>query len=291
MSDAQDARSEVELSRRGGNQRREEQRRIRQRQRRQQRQMSSYEPVGAVEFGGVIGFFQRHTRLFFIGGIILMVASLGAVFFPRGTPAANVDTPTATSTADASATATEEASATPTEDPIQRVYNAPPPLEIDPTATYEAVIHTSNGDVTVELLPQDAEGYVNNFVFLAQNQFYDGLSFHRVVPGFVAQAGATDQETGAGGPGYTLPPESNDLSFDEGVLAMATSPLGVSGSQFFVTLGPQPGLAGDFTVFGRVTGGLDVLETLPARDPFDDQPDEPGLEILGIDITEQPAGG
>ena len=285
------------MSRRSGrDQRREEQRRIRQRQRRQQRQTSSYEPVGPVEFTGVIGVFQRHTKLFFIGGIILMVASLGAVFFPRGTPAPRIDTPTAeaSSTAEAeasaSATATEEASATPTEDPIQRVYDAPPPLEIDPTATYQVVIHTSQGDVTVELLPKDAEGYVNNFVFLSRHQFYDGLTFHRVVPGFVAQAG-DPRNDGTGGPGYSIPEEKNDRPFDAGVISMAKGAAGVSGSQFFITLASQPVLAPDFTVFGRVTEGLDLLTALPARDPFDAIPDEPGLEILSIDIIEQPAAG
>lgn len=282
-------------------QRRQEERRKRQKQRRERRQPATYEPVGSVQFGGLFGVFQRHTRLFFIGGILVMIASLGAVFFPSSphSPPPVEDTtataeaeasPTAdaSAVADASAEPSPDPSATATEDAIVRTYSAAPALEIDPEARYEAILHTSEGDVRVELLPDEATGYVNNFVFLAQNRFYDGLTFHRVVPGFVAQAGDPG-DSGSGGPGYSLPEERNELPFEAGILSMAKAGPIVSGSQFFITLDPQPALESDFTVFGRVIEGLDVLRGLAPRDPFDSVPDAPGVEIQSIEIVEVPA--
>ncbi|MQA01107.1 MAG: peptidylprolyl isomerase [Dehalococcoidia bacterium] len=169
------------------------------------------------------------------------------------------------------------------EDPITRSYEAAPEMSIDVARSYEAVIHLDAGDVRVELLPDEAPGYVNNFVFLAQNDFFDGLTFHRVVPGFVAQGG-DPTGSGFGGPGYGLEEESNRLTFEPGVLSMAKSAAGVSGSQFFVTLGPAPHLNGDFTVFGRVTEGLELLEALGARNP--ETAEESGVVIQDIEIIE-----
>src|SRR5439155_23767409 len=112
------------------------------------------------------------------------------------------------------------------------------------------------GDFRVQLLPDKAPGYVNNFVFLAKNRFYDGLTFHRVVSGFVAQAG-DPLGNGTGGPGYTLTQERNDVQFDAGIISMASSSAGVSGSQFFITLQPHPELEPSFSAFGRVVDGMD----------------------------------
>ena len=160
-------------------------------------------------------------------------------------------------------------------------------MEINPSNRYEALIRTERGDIRVELLPQEAPGYVNNFVFLARNNFFDGLTFHRVIPGFVAQGG-DPTGGGAGGPGYDLEEETNDLPFDAGVLSMAKSSR-VSGSQFFITLAPTPHLEPDFTVFGRVIEGLDVARSLTAREASPGAP--PAARILSIEITETPGGG
>ncbi len=268
-------------------QRRQEERRQRQRQRRSARG-SNYEPAGNLEFGGVMGFFQRHGRWFFIFGIVIMIVSLGAVFFPTNQPIADLP-PTPTADADATETATAEATSSPEASPtpadgIQRTYSAPPEMAINPTAAYEAIIRTERGDVHLELLADEAPGYVNNFVFLARNRFFEGLTFHRVEPGFVVQAG-DPTATGLGGPGYWLPEETTDEPFDAGVLSMAKAGTDVSGSQFFITLGPTPALADDFTVFGRVTEGLELLQAFDARDPSAaGQP--PGVRILGIEIIE-----
>jgi cyclophilin family peptidyl-prolyl cis-trans isomerase len=121
-------------------------------------------------------------------------------------------------------------------------------------------------------------------VFLAQHDFYDGLTFHRVIENFVAQAG-DPTASGFDDAGYALDPESNALRFDAGVISMAKAGTRVSGSQFFVTLGPAPHLNGEFTVFGRVIDGLDVLQALPARDPSDGGV-APAARILDITIIE-----
>lgn len=237
-----------------------------------------------MQFTGVMGFFQRNTKTFFIVGILVMVASLGGVIFASklNNVASNAQ-PTPTVAASATASSSPSASPTP-----QRSYTAPPPMTIDTSKTYDAVIHLKSGDVHIQLLPKAAPEYVNNFVFLAQHHFYDGLEFLRVVPGFVAQAG-DPTETGYGDAGYALTPESNTLPFDTGVLSMAKAGTRVSGSQFFITLAPAGNLDGSFTVFGRVTSGLGLLQALPARDPT--QPEQaPGAVIQSITITEGSGG-
>ncbi|MQC47675.1 MAG: peptidylprolyl isomerase [Chloroflexi bacterium] len=168
---------------------------------------------------------------------------------------------------------------------MQLSYSAPPPMTIDVEREYDAVFHTARGTFTVALDPQAAPGYVNNFVFLAQNRFFDGLTFHRVIPGFVAQGG-DPEGTSSGGPGYFLPEEKNSLPMETGVISMAKSSQGVSGSQFFITLAPQPGLAADFDVFGRVTEGMDVVTALAARDPS--QPNQPRGDVIErVEIIER----
>ena len=126
---------------------------------------------------------------------------------------------------------------------------------------------------------------VNNFVFLARNNFYDGLTFHRVIEGFVAQGG-DPTGVGMGGSGYQLTEEFNDIYLDrEGLLSMAKSPVGVSGSQFFITLGPTPWLTGDFTVFGEVVDGMDVAHDIQVREPGSGQPE---AEVIArIEIVER----
>ena len=171
------------------------------------------------------------------------------------------------------------------ETPIVRSYEKPPSGQIALSNTYYATIETDKGNMRIRLNPKKAPEAVNSFVFLARNRFYDGLIFHRVIPGFMAQGG-DPQGDGSGGPGYTFKDEKNDLKFDSpGVLAMANSVPDTNGSQFFITYSPQPDLDGKHTIFGKVVEGMDVLEQLTPRDP-DQSPDLPGDIIRKITIRE-----
>ena len=271
--------------------------RRRQRQRARRSQLRGYDPAGPVEFPGIFGWLQRRQRVLFAIGIMVLVVSLGGVFIttqfgnpsPQPTPTPTPTPTEAAAAAEATATAepTPEPTPTPDADGVLRSYSEPPAMEIDPSNRYEALIRTERGDIRVELLPQEAPGYVNNFVFLARNRFFDGLTFHRVITGFVAQGG-DPTGGGAGGPGYSLAEETNELPFEAGVLSMAKS-TAVSGSQFFITLEPTPFLEPDFTVFGRVIEGLDVARSLTAREPGPGAP--PADRILSIEITETAGGG
>lgn len=144
----------------------------------------------------------------------------------------------------------------------------PPPTIIDSSKKYSATIHTSRGDFVIALVDAKvAPQTVNNFVYLSQNHFYDGLTFHRVVPGFVVQGG-DPLGNGTGGPAYKLPDESNASQWPRGTLGMASSAAGVSGSQFFITLGDAPFLAtnGVYNHFGQVTSGMDVVDKIQVGD-------------------------
>jgi peptidylprolyl isomerase len=141
------------------------------------------------------------------------------------------------------------------------------------------------GEVRIELLAKEAPKTVNNFVFLAKNRFFDGLTFHRVLENFVAQGG-DPLGSGFGGPGYFLEVERNSVPLAAGTIAMAKSNAGVSGSQFFITLVPQPGLQPDFTAFGRVTAGMDVVNQITKRDPS--KTNQPKADVIkSITIVEK----
>jgi peptidylprolyl isomerase len=146
--------------------------------------------------------------------------------------------------------------------------NAPPPNVIDSGKKYSVTVHTSRGDFVIALVdPKVAPMTVNNFVWLAQNHHYDGLTFHRVVPGFVVQGG-DPLGNGTGGPNYKLPDESNPSKWPRGTVGMASSAAGVSGSQFFITTGDAPFLAsnGVYNHFGQVTSGMDVIDKIQVGD-------------------------
>jgi peptidylprolyl isomerase len=168
-------------------------------------------------------------------------------------------------------------------------YSAPPPLEIDEQADYTATILTPRGEIVVELLPEIAPQTVNNFVFLARNNFYNGLTWHRVLANFMAQGG-DPEGTGGGGPGYSIPAEfTNEISFDgPGLVAMARSnDPNSAGSQFFITTGPAQWLDGQYTIFGRVISGQEIVNGIPLRDPQNPADlGTPGETILGITISE-----
>ncbi|MCG2769515.1 MAG: peptidylprolyl isomerase [Anaerolineae bacterium] len=159
-------------------------------------------------------------------------------------------------------------------------------MEIDATKKYTATINTEKGDIVVDLFADKAPKTVNNFVFLARQGYYDNVTFHRVIPGFMAQTG-DPTGTGRGGPGYSFEDEFHpDLRHDsEGILSMANSGPGTNGSQFFITYGPTPHLDDLHTVFGKVREGMDVLRSLRERDPATDT--EPGDLIVTISITEE----
>jgi peptidyl-prolyl cis-trans isomerase B (cyclophilin B) len=142
----------------------------------------------------------------------------------------------------------------------------------------EAVMKTTEGDITLELFDEDAPKTVSNFKQLAGQGFYDGLIFHRVIPDFMIQGGCPEG-TGTGGPGYTFEDEINDHKIVRGALAMANAGPNTNGSQFFiVTTDAAPWLDGKHTVFGKVTSGMDVVDQLEAL-PTDgrDRPKEPAV--------------
>ena len=131
----------------------------------------------------------------------------------------------------------------------------------------QAIIHMSAGDITIELFDQEAPGTVQNFVDLINKGFYDGLTFHRVIPGFVAQGGCPNG-TGTGGPGYAIKDEliGNPHKHERGALSMAHRGPNTGGSQFFIVYEPQPHLDGVHTVFGKVTEGMDVVDGIKPGD-------------------------
>jgi peptidyl-prolyl cis-trans isomerase B (cyclophilin B) len=145
-------------------------------------------------------------------------------------------------------------------------YASAPAMTIDASKSYAATLLTSKGTIELSLDPKAAPITVNSFVFLAREKYYDGLTFHRVEPNFVIQGGDPSGD-GTGGPGYTIPDEENSLKHVDGALAMAKSRAPNSaGSQFYITLGAQPDLDGNYTVFGAVTSGLDVVKKIVVGD-------------------------
>ena len=163
-------------------------------------------------------------------------------------------------------------------------WASPPELTLDLEKVYIATLITEKGDVTVELFSQGAPITVNNFVFLAEQGFYDETTFHRVLPGFMAQGG-DPTGTGSGGPGYQFEDEIiHGVTFNqEGLLAMANGGPGTNGSQFFITYGATPHLNGLHTIFGKVIEGMDVVNALTPRDPAE-APDFPGDRLIRVEI-------
>jgi cyclophilin family peptidyl-prolyl cis-trans isomerase len=165
-------------------------------------------------------------------------------------------------------------------------WSKPPAMEIDPQKSYSAVLHTDKGDITIKLYAQKTPNTVNNFVFLARQGFYDGTIFHRVINDFMAQGG-DPTGSGRGGPGYRFADEFDPtLRHDKpGVLSMANAGANTNGSQFFITHVPTPWLDGKHSIFGQVTSGMDVLLSIPARDP--QRSDAPAVHLNSVDILEE----
>jgi len=140
-------------------------------------------------------------------------------------------------------------------------WDDPPAMAIDTAKTYTATITTTHGDLVLELFDDDAPRTVNNFVFLARQRFYDALTFHRVIPGFMAQGGDPEGD-GSGGPGYEFDDEFSSRKHDKHTLSMANSGADSNGSQFFITYAATPHLDGKHSVFGKLTAGGDALDKL-----------------------------
>jgi cyclophilin family peptidyl-prolyl cis-trans isomerase len=170
----------------------------------------------------------------------------------------------------------------------KRQFTTCPEMTIDPLKQYMATLHTEKGDITIQLYADKAPMTVNSFVFLARNGWYDSITFHRVILGYIAQTG-DPSGTGMGGPGYLYDNEPNgNLSFDRpGVVAMANSGTNTNGSQFFITYGPQNDLNGRFTIFGQVIEGLDILTKLTPRNPDADINPLPGVLLISVTILEK----
>lgn len=168
-----------------------------------------------------------------------------------------------------------------------KTYSAAPAMLIDKTKQYSALFKMAKGgEFVVQLYPDKAPITVNSFVFLAREGFFNGVSFHRVLEGFMAQGG-DPTGTGMGGPGYQFVNEDSDLKFDKpGVVAMANAGRNTNGSQFFITFVPTPQLDGGYTIFGQVTSGMDVVNGITRRDP-NQSPKFTGDVIESITITEK----
>ena len=146
-------------------------------------------------------------------------------------------------------------------------WSSPPAMQIDPEKSYKVTMETTRGTIEIDLFPEYAPKTVNNFVFLAGEGFYDGVTFHRVISNFMIQGG-DPTGSGRGGPGYRFEDEfdGNPLRHETGVLSMANAGPNTNGSQFFITHGPQPHLDNRHTVFGKVTKGQDVVDSIRQGD-------------------------
>ena len=163
-------------------------------------------------------------------------------------------------------------------------YDSPPEMMIDTGKQYIATIETEKGNLVLELFAADVPVTVNNFVFLSREGFYNGTTFHRIIPGFMVQGG-DPTGTGRGSAGYRFDDEFSEHKHEAGTLSMANSGANTNGSQFFITFTPQSGLNGKHSVFGQMIEGMDVLESLTPRDP-NQNPQFEGDRIIRITIAE-----
>ena len=149
-------------------------------------------------------------------------------------------------------------------------WDSPPEMQIDTSKTYMVEIETNKGVIELELYPKHAPKTVNNFVFLAKEEFYHGISFHRVISNFMIQGG-DPTGTGGGGPGYSFEDEveENPLTHERGVISMANAGPNTNGSQFFITHAPQPHLNGKHTVFGKVVGSQNIVDSIRQGDKME----------------------
>ena len=171
---------------------------------------------------------------------------------------------------------------------MPKQYSAQPPMAIDANKQYTAMLKTTEGDITVDLLTKDAPATVNNFVFLAKDNFYDGVKFHRIIKGFMVQTG-DPKGNGTGGPGYRFNDEKVTLDYKPGIVAMANAGPNTNGSQFFIMHGDYSGrLPKNYTIFGQVTGGQDVVDKIantPVRASASGEASTPTKDVLINDVV------
>ncbi len=168
---------------------------------------------------------------------------------------------------------------------MTKQWNTPPAMQIDPKKSYKAHMETDKGTMVIQLFADKTPNTVNNFVFLSREGYYDGVIFHRVIDSFMVQGG-DPTGTGRGGPGYKFGDEFHpSLKHDkQGILSMANAGPGTNGSQFFITHLATPWLDNKHSVFGQVVEGLDVLMSIPARDPGN--VNAPAVKIIRVTIEE-----
>ncbi len=220
---------------------------------------------------------RRKKRGIFAVGVVAVIALMASLFSGGDTSnAKKVATEDTTTTTAADESTTTEAgngevstAACPPADGTAEKkisFDGVPPMCIDPARSYTAKVETDVGNFTVALDPGRAPKTVNNFVFLARHRFYDGVPFHRVIPGFVVQGGDAQKGDGSGGPGYKFADELPKAGeYETGSLAMANSGPNTNGSQFFIVTGPEGvGLAPLYSLFGKVTEGLEVVKKIEA---------------------------
>jgi cyclophilin family peptidyl-prolyl cis-trans isomerase len=170
-------------------------------------------------------------------------------------------------------------------------WSSAPDFAIDAAAGYRAVIHTTLGDITIELLADRSPSTVNNFVFLARQGFYDGVIFHRVISGFMVQGG-DPTGTGTGGPGYRFRDEldaARELGYARGIVAMANAGPNTNGSQFFMMHADYP-LPPSYSVFGRVVSGLEVVDAIATSPTAAGDRPVTAIAMTSVEIIETPAG-
>ena len=193
---------------------------------------------------------------------------------PPAAPATPTQIPQATQIVDTGAASSEPGASTPevmvNQGHSVKQWSSPPPLTIDPASSYTAVLNTSAGAITVELLAGEAPNTVNNFVFLARQSFYDNVIFHRTIEGFMIQGG-DPTGTGGGGPGYRFADEPVQRPYSRGVLAMANAGPNTNGSQFFIMHADYP-LPPNYTIFGQAVAGLETIDAIATA------PTQPGGE-------------
>ena len=173
---------------------------------------------------------------------------------------------------------------------MAQTYSAPPAMSLDDSKAYTATIKTNHGDINVELFSADVPVTVNNFVFLAREGFYKDGQFHRVIKDFMIQGGCPTGD-GTGGPGYRFQDEPVTRSYVKGILAMANAGPNTNGSQFFIVHGADVGLPPNYTIFGNVIGGMDVVDniaTSPVTTGRSGEPSTPttALQINDVEIQE-----
>lgn len=240
---------------------------------------------------------RRHRLTLAVIAVVAIVGVFVAVTVTSGDDGENADSTTTTATTTSTPTVTApppgesvdgETPCPPADGSAARTtaFTEPPPTCIDEAKTYTAEVATSEGDITIDLDAANAPTSVNNFVVLARYHYFDGLPFHRIVPGFVNQTGSSGvPDVPNGGPGYDLPDETPTREYAAGDVAMAQGGGTNSGSQFFFTIDPATLQGGTYPIIGKVSAGDDVVQAINALGGADEAPTK-SVTIDSVTITE-----